>query len=585
MPTPRLRFIRLLRHAALPALIALCSLGMASARSEAGDLEQVRRHEVLQGPIVRPSPVVRATSPAAIIPFGRFTSIQVNVDPSGADILGDLANEPSIAVDPTHPNRMAIGWRQFDDKNSIFREAGYGYSTNGGLTWSTGKVEPGVFRSDPVLQSDEQGKFFYLSAHLDLTTFEITTQLFASTDQGATWGPGVQAFGGDKEWFTIDRTNGIGHGYIYESWSGFPHSYSFSRSIDGGQTFQAPVLTPVPPIWGTMDVGPDGTVYTVGISGDMRRMLVSRSTKSQNAAVPTTFVTTPVDLGGTMIVGPPNGSSGLLGQPWIVADQSPARAGWVYVLCSVQTKSDPLDVMFIRSSDGGHSWSKPVRVNDDPVGNHAYQWFGTMSVAPNGRIDAVWNDTRGSADSTKSALYYSYSNDGGMTWSPNEQASPVWDSALGGFQTFFTKVGDYYQMISHDSGADLAWAATFNGGHDIYYMRIPAPSSIVAEQGTMARSSTVADGSIGLRLSPNPFASSTAINFDVPGSGGRAKVEVFDAGGRRIATLLDGFVKAGPQTVRWTGVDDAGRALNSGIYLCRVETAATSKTLKLMLMR
>src|SRR2546427_8312797 len=50
------------------------------------------------------------------------------------------------------------------------------------------------------------------------------------------------------------------------------------------------------------------------------------------------------------------------------------------------------------------------RVNDDP-GNHAYQWFGTMSVAPNGRIDAVWNDTRGSGDKTKSALFYSYSND------------------------------------------------------------------------------------------------------------------------------------------------------------------------------
>jgi hypothetical protein len=57
---------------------------------------------------------VHARSAAATISFGRFTSIQVNVDAAGANILGDAANEPSIAVDPNQPNRMAIGWRQFD---------------------------------------------------------------------------------------------------------------------------------------------------------------------------------------------------------------------------------------------------------------------------------------------------------------------------------------------------------------------------------------------------------------------------------------------------------------------------------------
>jgi hypothetical protein len=244
-----------------------------------------------------------------------------------------------------------------------------------------------------------------------------------------------------------------------------------------------------------------------------------------------------------------------------------------------------MDVMFVRSTDGGQTWSAPVRVNDDP-GNHAFQWFGTMSVAPNGRIDAVWNDTRGSGDKTKSALFYSYSNDGGVTWSANVQASPVWDSSLGWQQA--TKIGDYYHMISSNSGADLAWAATFNGEQDVYYLRIPAPSGMAAGQGTPASTHTAADqGATDLRLvgnSPNPFAASTTIQFDIA-TGGRAKVEVFDAGGRRVSTLLDGFVKAGPQTVRWTGADDSGRPVNSGVYVCRLEAAGTSKTIKLMLMR
>ena len=63
--------------------------------------------------------------------FGVFTSYQVNVDANGHNILGDAANEPSISVDPTNGNKMAIGWRQFNSFNSDFRQAGWGYTTDG----------------------------------------------------------------------------------------------------------------------------------------------------------------------------------------------------------------------------------------------------------------------------------------------------------------------------------------------------------------------------------------------------------------------------------------------------------------------
>ncbi len=56
--------------------------------------------------------------------------------------------------------------------------------------------------------------------------------------------------------------------------------------------------------------------------------------------------------------------------------------------------TDPLDVHFARSTDGGVTLGPWVRVNDDPSAPNNWQWFATMSVAPNGRIDAVWNDTR-----------------------------------------------------------------------------------------------------------------------------------------------------------------------------------------------
>src|ERR1035437_9251471 len=85
-------------------------------------------------------------------------SRQVNVGEAGQNIAGDAANEPSLCIDSTNPNRMAVGWRQFESTNSDFRQAGVAYTTNGGLNWTfPGNLEPGTFRSDPVLAADGNG--------------------------------------------------------------------------------------------------------------------------------------------------------------------------------------------------------------------------------------------------------------------------------------------------------------------------------------------------------------------------------------------------------------------------------------------
>src|SRR5438045_1130360 len=110
-----------------------------------------------------------ATSPGLISQFGPYTSYQVNVNASGNNTVGDAANEPSICVDPTNRNKMSIGWRQFDSVGSNFRQAGWGFTSNGGVSWTfPGVLQNNVFRSDPVLASNEVGAFFYLSL---LTTF------------------------------------------------------------------------------------------------------------------------------------------------------------------------------------------------------------------------------------------------------------------------------------------------------------------------------------------------------------------------------------------------------------------------------
>src|SRR5438552_4460271 len=76
------------------------------------------------------------TSPRIVSQFGVFTSFQANVDANGNNILGDAANEPSIAVDPTDSNKMMIGWRQFDSITSDFRQGGWGYTIDAGVHWT-----------------------------------------------------------------------------------------------------------------------------------------------------------------------------------------------------------------------------------------------------------------------------------------------------------------------------------------------------------------------------------------------------------------------------------------------------------------
>ena len=109
-----------------------------------------------------------------------------------------------------------------------------------------------------------------------------------------------------------------------------------------------------------------------------------------------------------------------------------------------------------------------MRVNDDT--GDAWQWFGTLSVAPNGRLDAVWNDSRSDPGGFDSALYYSFSSDGGVSWSPNVALSPPFDPHLGWPQQ--NKLGDYYDMVSENDLVHVAWAATFNGEQDVYYLRL-----------------------------------------------------------------------------------------------------------------
>ena len=346
-------------------------------------------------------------SPGMISRYDIFTSYQVNVNANGQNITGDAANEPSISVDPTNGNKMTIGWRQFNSVASNFRQGGWGYTTNGGTSWTfPGVLENNVFRSDPVTNSDETGRFFYLSLQSDQNQSFFCDQVWRSTNGGQSWTEGGPAHGGDKEWFTVDKTNSTGHGFQYQFWTSFfsCDGGAFSRSTDGGVTWMNPISIPNSPQWGTPDVDTNGNLFIGGSNGGSQFWCIRSSNAKNGGVTPNFDQNISVSLGGTLVQGGINGV-GLCGQLFLAIDRSgTATNNNIYMLASVQPtgSNNGTDVMFSRSTNGGLSFRGLHRVNDDPINHNKWHWLGTLSVAPNGRIDSVWLDTRNAANNTDS---------------------------------------------------------------------------------------------------------------------------------------------------------------------------------------
>ena len=462
-------------------LASLATLTTAAAQTTTSKLDPNEPLERYDNP---PAFIYRLESgPRMISQFGPFISYQVNVDNNGNNIIGDAANEPSIAVDPTQGNKMTIGWRQFNSVSSNFRQGGWGFTIDGGLHWTfPGVLENNVFRSDPVLNANETGNFFYLSLREN-----FYDDMWRSTSGGQSWTRLTfgDVSGGDKQWFTIDTTSGMGHGFLYQAWSTGGNNWGgrqFSRSTDNGVTWMSPIFMPNSPVWGTLDVATNGNLFVGGASNFTSPFWCIRSSNAQNPGVTPTFdQVTQVNLGGSLDFGDFNGPNpgGLLGQLFLVVDRSggPTNNN-IYMLASVQPFSGGgTNVMFARSTNGGQSFSAPQRINDDPVNPNKWHWFGTLAVAPNGRIDSLWLDSRNAANNLDSQLFYSYSTDGGVTWSANVPVSNSFNPLEGWPNQ--NKIGDYLTVVSDNTGGNVAYAATFNFNpsrnqheQDVYFVRV-----------------------------------------------------------------------------------------------------------------
>ena len=129
-------------------------------------------------------------------------------------------------------------------------------------------------------------------------------------------------------------------------------------------------------------------------------------------------------------------------------------------------------------------------------------------------------------------------------------------------------------------GAIVVWYDYRNGGHpDIYGLRVDA-------NGFAPLTATDASA-VPLQLHqnyPNPFNPATTVTYSIPEKF-NVTLKIYDVSGKCVACLVDWQQEKGSYAVEWSGKDEKGNSVASGIYFCRLAAGSRTIVRKMVLLR
>jgi len=443
--------------------------------------------------------------------------------------------EPTIFINPKNPNQVVAG-ANIDN---------YYWSQDGGLTWQENTLYSGQYGvwGDPVVIFDTTGAcyFFHLSNPPSGNWIDrIVCQ--KSVDGGATYNDGTfMGLNGtkaqDKHWAVVDRTNNT----LYVTWTQFDDygssnpndksSIMFSKSTDGGMTWASALkINEVDGDCIDSDNTTEGAVPAVGPNGEVyvawagpEGLVFDRSLDGGVTWLDNDIFISDFPGGWDYAIPGINRCNGL---PITVCDLSngPYR-GTIYVNWSDQRNgTSDTDVWLAKSTDGGNTWTNPVRVNDDPPGKQQFfTWVDVDQVT--GYLWFVFYDRRSYTDSNTD-VYMAVSQDGGETFI-NFKVSET--PFLPYSSIFF---GDYNCVSAYNNMVRPIWTRLANGDLSVWTAEVDA--GLITSTHT-APAVPYADLDQNY---PNPFSESTWFSFKLMRPT-RISLKVFDIMGNEVATLID----------------------------------------------
>jgi hypothetical protein len=279
-----------------------------------------------------------------------------------------------------------------------------------------------------------QGAFLATSQASERTVVAV------STDGGATFGPLTDVL---ETSFALTDVKGSDQPAIAVAEDGTVYAFTKERppaSTAPGVTQASLPLPPQPanacrPATANPAVQPwvptpvPNPAPTVGQPGAGSRMFMSKSVDDGKTWKASTIETSGV-ICGPCLTTPEAAIDAKTGDLYVVFEQSDTAA---------PNPRDDRNIWFMKSTDGGGTWTRRMMLNDDVDPNRRPnydQFFPGISVAPNGRVDVAWWDFRTDAlynptgngnttrrDQTCFDIFYTSSSDAGTTWAKNSRIS------------------------------------------------------------------------------------------------------------------------------------------------------------------
>ena len=480
-------------------------------------------------------------------------------------------NEPSIAINPNNTNQLVAG----SNINKVYR------SSDGGLTWtkSTLSSSYGVW-GDPAIVCDNTNNFYFTHLSNPVSgNFLDRIVCQKSTNAGSTWSNG--SFAGlttnkeqDKQWISFDpNTNNL-----YMSWTQFDSYGSsdpndktiilFSKSSDFGQTWSTAIklnevdgscIDNSTTVEGAVPApGPSGEVY---VSWSGPNGLVFKKSLDQGVTWSTNE---------TQIISTHEwdfsipGIDRCNGMPITLCDLSPSiNHGTIYVNWADQSNgANDTDIFLSKSTDGGTTWSSPLRVNNDAPGKH--QFLSWMAIdQTTGFIYIVFYDRRNYTNNNTD-VYLAYSTDGGSTFT-NTKISTT--SFLPISSVFF---GDYTNIVAHNGVIRPIWTRLASGQTSVW-------TALISQSQLDTKEFELDDDDSTIINYPNPVEEDCYFAFKLYKES-PVTITIFDLNGKEVYKVIQN--KTYPMGKHLVSIKS--NLLKKGEYIYEVQSDYYKKSKKLI---
>ncbi len=435
-------------------------------------------------PHYRPAPAI----PNGSRPTGRGVTVEDSPDVPVTN-ESSTQSENSIFVDLSDEAHVLNSNNSTSPGAGTLYGANYFHSYDEGETWS-GQLQGagGSNQGDPVALINTTGRYF-----INFIDNQYGQSVAWSDNDGQSWSVAKISNGSlfnilDKNHMWVDNSQTSPYeGYLYCGWMESNNIY-VSRSITNGTTWEGKINISSATSAGSHNqginfkTGPDGEVYAAwsvydNWPGDEKAIGFSKSTDGGVTWQPAVRALN--NIRGIRTSGVTQNHR-VNSFPSMAVDisNSPYR-GHIYIVWAnigvpgVNTGSG-CDIYMIKSADEGVTWSAPMQINTDAGGSgktHYFPWIACDMA--NGTLTIVSYDNRNVA-STQAEAWMAWSTDGGDTWEDMKVSDVAFTPApIPGLASGY--MGDYLAIDIYNGKAYPCWGDNRLG----YVMTFVSPIDLI----------------------------------------------------------------------------------------------------------